>query len=345
MLASLVGPAVSAAATLVPLDRLVCKYSPNASCAAVAVADEGVALTCPGCGGRLEPAKGTWTGVRLERTTRTALTAQETAKESHLYSRDALSSDQAFHAEAWAEDLSWLDQVASVRVGGRRTVGGRVKVSAEQCDPEPPAVSGATLRVRCLSPAVFLNEFGANVLRPSSSDLARSLGAPLAEAPVVRRSWCRPGTVGGWHHRGGLPKATEVCAVAGSVFEIDFGREVTSDEVLALERSGLGVRREDGYGWVTARPWQAPSRPVEQGRSMDYASIKRIAQSVDKDLVRRCLGWLREGVTAEVVAGAAAFTDLTPAGRAQCLDVLRFNEPPIDDLRKRALIVALEVRL
>lgn len=343
----LVGPATSTAATQVPLDRLVCKYRPLPACAGTALKDDVTRTDCPACGGPLEPSKGTWSGVRLERSTRTALDREETALEGNLYSREALSSHQTFQAEAWAEDLSWLEGIPAVRVGGRRTVGGRMAISVEQREPEPPNVSGTTLSVRCLAPTVLLDGYGTTSLKPSPMDLERALRAAPAPAARLVRSWTRPGTVGGWHAQGCLPKATEVCAVAGSVFEIDLGRAATPEDALAVERAGLGVRRGDGYGWVTTRPWSSRSLDVPSAAEEGYDGIMQVAQTVQDvqpDLVRRCLGWLRAGVTLRTVDGAAAFTDLTPTARAACQDVLAFNDPPIDDRRKRALIIALEVR-
>lgn len=341
-----VGPALSETATQVPLDRLVCKYAPQPRCEQVAVVDEGVVGKCPNCGGRMERSKGQWIGVQVERTTRTRLTVEETPESGNLFSRAALAPEQTFVAHAWG-DLGWLTNVSSLRVGGRRTVGGQMSVTVEQIDAVPTTVVGRTLRLRCLAPAVFLDGFGATQIQPTPLDLGRAFDCAPAAAPRLSRSWVRPTTVGGWHGAGGLPKVTEVAATGGSVFELAFDREVTAADVERVEQVGIGVRRMDGYGWVSAQPWHMPTQASEEVVSTDYQRIKRIAEHVatfDTPFVRRCLGWLRSAVTTGDVARAAAYTDLTPQARSACDAVLTFNGPNVSPDEKRAMAIALEVR-
>lgn len=343
----LVSPAHRKDARLVPLDHLVCKYRPEPACRQVAVPqDDSGQQTCPACGGRLEASKGSWAWVSVERTTRTALDEDETAKSGNLFRRDALAPGQVFHAVAWG-DLSWVADGATLRVGGRRTVGGRITVTARQVPPTNPVVAGQVLRVRALSPAVFCDEFGANQLHPTPTNLARTFGVSPGEAPKLVGKWARPEVVGGWNAGGGLPKVSEWATCPGSVFALDFGRPVTAAEAMAVEREGIGLRRADGYGWFTVKPWSPTPAPAADPIPSEYSGATSLAEQVGAvgiKFTRRCLGWLREGVALDDLSSSQSYTSLPASEKKLVERVLRYNHPICPEPERRRLMIALEVR-
>ncbi|MGB7983280.1 MAG: type III-B CRISPR module-associated Cmr3 family protein [Candidatus Nanopelagicales bacterium] len=275
-----------------------------------------------------------------QRTTRTSLTDAETALESHLFSRDALARHQVFSAVAWG-DLSWLTSISTIWVGGRRTVGGRATVTALPEKATAPAVSGNTFDVRLESPGIFLDKFGGNSLRPTDADLATVFGSVTTR---VANNWVRSEVVGGWNAAAGLPKSSDLAAVAGSVYRLQFPRPVTQADVLAVEQAGLGVRRADGYGWVSARPWAPPSvaQTAEVRRpDPDTAAVTLATEAArfDQQFVRQVLGWVRAGIEPQDLTGAAAYNGLVPEGRHLVDTALAYTAE-----QRRQLIIALEVR-
>jgi CRISPR-associated protein Csx10 len=343
----LVSPAYPDTGKLIPLDHDVCKYRPIPACQAVAVAhSDAEHQTCPACHGQLEASKGRWANVAVERTTRTALNPDETAMDEHLYRRDALAPGQVFQAVAWG-DLAWLAPNTTLRVGGRRTVGGRMPVTAQEAPPTPPAVSGNVLRVQALSPAVFCDEFGANQLAPTPTDLARTFAVTPERAPTLVGQWSRPEVVGGWNASGGLPKASEWAVCPGSVFALDFARPVTADQASAVARQGIGLRRADGYGWFSVGPWTPPRQAQPEPIPVEYSGATKLAEqvgAVGTRFTRRCVGWLREGVSLEDVSSAVSYTSLSPADKGLVERVLRYNHPTCPEPERRRLMIALEVR-
>lgn len=350
-----VGPGLPGSASQVPLSRLVCKYRPEPSCRywSAEIGSGGADhIKCDECGGRSEKSKGQWLDANIERSTRVTLTDDETAAEGQLFSRDALGSGQRFRAVAFG-DLSWLSGNSTVRVGGRRTVGGRMALTVQEqtatdgCEPNLVDKHTNLIRIRAQAPVVLLDVFGRNTLLPKPTDLADCLGLADPGEITQVRSFVRPETVGGWNAAARLPKSTEVASCPGSVYEVHLATPVSIAAAQeSAERNGLGIRRKDGYGWVTTRPWQGPSKPEDaSGQGIAREAIK-LAKAVraagGSDFVRQCSGWLRDRKLVSDVKQRAAFNGLTPDARELVVKVLEHNLGKTPDLDRRRLILALE---
>ncbi len=340
-----VGPGLPQAGVQEPLSAMVCKYRQRAECSTVAydMAFDEQAETCRVCSGPLELSRGGWSGVLVETVARTALGPDERAEAGRLYRREALAPEQVFVAESYG-DLSWVPaEGLRLRVGGRRSVGGQARVTVRQEPPPQPEVSGSSLVVRLTSAAVFVGIGGRSSLVPGQGDLSRLVPSG-SEPPRFRRSWTRPEPVGGWNAAAGLPTSAEVAAAAGSVFVLDYGRDVTPQDAVRALEEGLGVRRADGFGWLTTRRWQpsAPASPAPARATGDLAvtSIADALARLGRPLTRRVAGWLREGLTRDELLRRTSYSGLVPEARQAVDAALAVSEGE----QARLLVVALAAR-
>jgi CRISPR-associated protein Csx10 len=95
----------------------------------------------------------------------------------------------------------------------------------------------------------LLTRDGLPVSRPSPSEL------DLPQGTFRLRSWARMTAVGGWHSAAHLPYRTRQAVERGAVylFHAPNGVDETAlvDRLETLERTGIGDRRERGYGQLT----------------------------------------------------------------------------------------------
>lgn len=354
-----IGPGIVRGASQRPLSVFACKYPITAKCSQTfdaafeAVPDHRV---CPGCGKGLEASKGQWEQApQIRRVTRTALEDDQTVLQGSLFSRDALASGQTFRATALGE-LDWLGSGAvRVRIGGRRTTGGLVELTATK-SRDALAVSmpdAHRLVLRMLAPAVFVDDAGRTQLVPQTGDLARALDRSGPAADVrVEDGWYRPETVGGWNAAAGLPKSTEVAVAGGSTYVLRSATPFTAAEATALVQSGLGLRRGDGLGWleVATSAWQSAARAgtgVGSRQAADQAvaamadRIDRLSNSrEERSILRRQIsGWLREGYTNQSLPPGAAFDGLFLGTQVVVKEALALK-----DIQRRALLIVLQAR-
>jgi CRISPR-associated protein Csx10 len=295
------GPMYVPGTVVVPVSVRLCKYPKNEFCKAQAVdAAFEAGAKCPACSGPLEPGKGQVElpgGIAIERITRTSIhPATAKAADGELYAHGALPAGTTLTGYIYGRD-AWLERPRQLRLGGRRTVSGSAGYQAVPLSPAEedmipnewpglaaghgsaqPAGSGhgsaqpagsqippgsrdeTRLVIRLASPAVFTDAAGCPRLEPD----------PLLDldGATVERRWTRPVTWSGWHAASRLPKPDEVCAVAGSTYQLT-GPPATLRELAArLPREGAGLRRAEGFGEIriATHPWRPPA-PEKQDRA------------------------------------------------------------------------------
>ncbi len=243
-----VGPAVPVGSWLVPLSLYRRKYQPDG----FDQWSDGAAVAGKPPDNGLEFGRG-WSvpAEHTVRITRTALNPDGTAKTGGLFSETGLRAGVVAVGELCVSTddvaaLQWLRRPRTLRVGGRRSTGGLVDWTVH----EPPAPVSAdqsdagTMLVRCLSPIILVDEYGAPAA--DRATVAAALSEQADTKLTVEREWARTGTVEGWHTASGLPKVADWAIEAGSVFEVS-GLSAASAERL---RFGIGLRRQEGFGRV-----------------------------------------------------------------------------------------------
>ncbi len=233
------------------------------------------------------------------------------ARESgDIYGYDALAPAQTFRAailcdeDADAEILHGLFP-PHARIGGGRTAYGEVEITPEpptrgddwrelEGVGDEPAIDDDELVVTLLSDTLLRDEHG--TLRPDTellrTVLERRLGNGVALRP--RDSFLAAETVGGFNNTWGLPLPQSAAIAMGSVFVYQLARgAATSQQLLALEWTGIGERRAEGFGrllvnWPTHKSWRIGdwSGP---GQRSTAAITSNAGQDMAKAMARRML--------------------------------------------------------
>lgn len=128
-------------------------------------------------------------------------------------------------------------------------------VSGGRGDPVPGAgedLGKTAVRITCLSRLAGVNGNGHAVADLPIEELTALLSVAGA-APVtvtVVRSWTRTGFAGGFRGHLRVPRAQVPCLLAGSVLEVEVEGSIAVGALARLEREGLGLRKEEGFGRV-----------------------------------------------------------------------------------------------
>jgi CRISPR-associated protein Csx10 len=332
------GPLMAEGSCVAPMSVVHCKYSPEPACSDW-VFDESAGET-PGdtcsCGGSSDHYKGQVIEASRVKVTRTALNDEETVEKSQLFARRAVPAGTVLRGLVTG-DHPWLYQCDGkvVWLGGRRTVGGRARVHVERSSVVPPAVrtEDGLVSVRLLSPGIFVDD----ATRPTTEfplvEIARRLEC---DCVVLVRQWRRPVRVGGWHMASGLPKPQDIALEAGSTALLRPSRTVTASELSALQASGLGLRRREGFGVITVNPppWRPPTRaPVGSAAASPAVELFERLQPVSTDDNLR--SWLVDQLKQHAVAVEAG----RPAEGLAALEQRRMRN--LDRDQRQALTLAL----
>ena len=324
------GPLFAPGSTVVPLSVLRCKYLPTSACTGV-WCDEAyneVPAACPECAGPLVYGRGDVefvsgsAGPPTTRTTRVALTADGTAKENHLYTREAIAP---YGADGAPRRFSgriigggdWLLGERRLFVGGRRSVAGVADYLAEPDTPGAPDAEGDRLIIRLMSPAVLVDHAG----RPSSEPDTNLLSELLDAQVNIGRTWIRRTRVGGWHAVADLPKPDDHAVTAGSTYELLLDNQPNPAAVQRLLDRGIGLRRAEGLGWIEAARWHPPEPPAAPAGAKPDAVAQGMSEMITNlpgDQSRWLLGELRRNLT-HLAAGGARNTELLRRPRMEVL--------------------------
>lgn len=291
---------------VVPMSVRRCKYRPQPGCEATAHdtfmspsrQPDQPEPTCTVCGGPLELSKGdlvaTIREAVPETVTRTSVQLEdsETAKDGQLFSRDALAAGTRLDGAAplprplshparrWIEGL----EGRTLRVGGRRSVAGAVRVEhvAWSSLATPAATpTGTQVALRLVTPAVVLDAFGATTTQPQH--LLRGTVLEHHLKVNAAASFVRPEIVGGWNALAQLPRPDDTAWSPGStvIAEVVHPSGISGDLWAAFVAAGVGTRRSEGLGGLEAstQAWRCPTV------SNDEAATTQSAAHVDWPLI------------------------------------------------------------
>ena len=211
-----------------------------------------------------ERLKGSFTRSHLVTRVATALEPRtNTAAESQLFARELIEKGTRFVGQVVLDDsvgqsaLGKLTTVTKAFFGGRSSILGRCEVAWSELDGAPGTEkpnNAQPVVLRTLSPTILVDDAGL-----PSTDFAAAIQALVGLAPV--KTWAdrmESGLAGGWHAASGLPKPTEMAVVPGAVARLP---GLTREQLSTLLDHGVGLRRNEGYGWLEVVPkaWTPPT--------------------------------------------------------------------------------------
>lgn len=223
-----------------------------------------------------ERCAGGYLGGRFITQTTTALTPRKnTAATGQLFSRQAIEAGTKFRGHIVlpnAAPTATLLRLDTVFVGGRSSVMGKCAVQLTVAsEPNIPRNDNAEVVLRTCSPTILVDAFGA----PTTDFTAALESYGLA----VEDTWARrldTFSAGGWHIASGLPKPQEISLAPGATAKV---RVPKPADLLAAIAGGIGVRRNEGYGWLTAITEKERSaslneceQPVASRQSSSYSA-------------------------------------------------------------------------
>ena len=121
----------------------------------------------------------------------------------------------------------------------------------ENYDPEdvPPVLADSRLIVTTLSPLLTVNDNGHPDARFPTRELAEVLGIAASELKLSG-SYTRTEMISGYHSHLRLPRQQWQGIAAGSVFVFCIKATLNEKRLLKLERNGLGLRKNEGFGRI-----------------------------------------------------------------------------------------------
>ncbi|MBT8225757.1 MAG: hypothetical protein HKP61_22365 [Dactylosporangium sp.] len=264
------GPLFPTGSQREPLSVLHCKYPTTDACRTVAVdlAFNQAAGSCPACGRALEPSKGALTlptDMTLHRRVRTSIEPTTgRAKDGELYATAAVPPGTTLTGTIHGVD-PWLGQSRTLRLGGRRSVGGAAEYTATPAPADSLSLNpGDPLVIRLTSPAILVDVAGRPRLDPDPE-------LDLQETVAMNGAWFRPLRWEGWHAASKLPKPAELCAAAGSTYRLTGEHQTLQQIGDRLLRDGIGLRRAEGFGVVEVAdgPWRPRPRDPQPTAAPD----------------------------------------------------------------------------
>jgi CRISPR-associated protein Csx10 len=258
-----------------------------------------------------------------------------------VYRYESLAAGQVFAAvilcdEADAELFESLLK-GEYSLGGARTAGyGRVRIeNAKRIDTwreAPSQIEDAAheLIVTLTSDVLLRNPHGQYVA--DAELLARHIAERLGVEAPLEQAFVSAHPVGGFNRKWGLPLPQALAFEMGSVLVLKPAQPVSADRLRALEESGIGERRVDGFGRLVFN-WQyceqlsieAPVRSEPASKSIGGDALsKEVAQRMAERI-------LRARMEVQLMAQAGRIHIERSPGRTQ---LSRLRNIVLDELRQ-----------
>jgi len=220
-----------------------------------------------------------------------------------VYRYESLAAGQVFAAAILCDDADAKLFERLLRgeysLGGARTAGyGRVRIENAECADawrEAPGQiedSAHELIVTLASDVLLRNAYGQYVA--DAELLARHIAERLGVEAPLEQAFVSAHPVGGFNRKWGLPLPQALAFEMGSVLVLKPAQPVRADRLRALEESGIGERRIDGFGRLVFN-WQyleklsieAPVRNEPAPKSIGGDALsKEVAQRMAERILR-----------------------------------------------------------
>ena len=231
--------------------------------------------------------------------------ARQSHREQQLFSRTGIESSGVIHGfRTFVADplgiLQPADQVRELYLGKRRSAGnGRATLSWKSVPPRfwpgnPP--DGGAVLVQLMTDAILPGGSG-GLLRAPEPEMFPDSGRLGIGVKSIASDWHE---YPGWSTKWGLPRESALTVAAGSVFRIESGHPDFAAWLETLAAEGIGLRRNEGFGWVAVNPaWLSFSRFRKQvdagggfGDPLDWPGVPSSSETAD--VSRRHLRQLRD---------------------------------------------------
>lgn len=182
-----------------------------------------------------------------------------TADVGGVYTLRALRPRTRLRGELWlcgkAPGQDWIDKLdGEYRIGkAKKDDYGRVCIRATSAELSTTPSTGGQLDLWLIAPLLLRD----SRLRPTTDlkvlqrDLSDRIGAELT---LGDRQYVRTDRSEGWHLRWGLPRPSYVGLAPGTCLSFQVAADIDTAKLAALEHSGLGERRAEGFGEIRVNP-------------------------------------------------------------------------------------------
>lgn len=182
-----------------------------------------------------------------------------TADVGGVYTLRALRPGARLRGELWlwgkAPGQDWIDELGGeYRIGkAKKDDYGRVRIRATSAELTTTPSTGCRLDLWLIAPLLLRD----SRLRPTTDlevlqrDLSDRIGVELT---LGDRQHVRTDRSEGWHLRWGLPRPSYVGLAPGTCLSFRTAADIDPAKLAALEHSGLGERRAEGFGEVRVNP-------------------------------------------------------------------------------------------
>jgi len=223
--------------------------------------------------------------------------AIEGDSDSALFRYRALARGQRFTgAVVLDEDLTddEMGKVVKLLKGAKLTLGGSHMAGygltqvedvtpheqwREGAGPPPAVAAGESFIVYLTAPTIL---YDPRTGQPTGSILPFLPGnaADCDKTYTIQDSYAGAGWVGGFNKHRGLPLSQQWAVQMGSTWRVTTTRAISAGELRALEHSGIGVRREEGFGRVLFGP-QWPGTLAKRENSSQSIQVNPPAEAKD----------------------------------------------------------------
>ena len=168
-------------------------------------------------------------------------------RDTALYARSALSPGQQF--VAWVDSDELPTGSHEISIGTRHSANGlcNLKVSKSNGLPFQSAPRNQRHILMLLSDAIIPGKQGGYLRGLDDDAFSTELGCSV----TVLAAYSSRCTVGAWSGPWGMPRESAIAIQAGSVWLVQVEN---SDLFEKCAKSGLGIRRFEGFGWVEIDP-------------------------------------------------------------------------------------------
>jgi CRISPR-associated protein Csx10 len=179
------------------------------------------------------------------------------AKISSLFSYSYLEPNQTFVGWIESENMHYLEKIRPLLQGqfsigrSRNSEFGRVTISLlDDMPTQIPDVQKTHLTLWCLSDCECLNQQGLPTYAPELSSLITDVAGTLDS----QRSFIRTTKVSRFNQKRQGLDTEQLLIRKGSVLVYQLSQSLTQEQLIAIEKNGLGINRQQGLGWVMVNP-------------------------------------------------------------------------------------------